>query len=536
MLYFIPAWYENNQWCEHEQCWQERRMHTEFDDTVKHIQLFHRKHPHPYQILLLSYAPNFRHFLHRQSVYHAPYWSCFDAIQEIQREKTMVLSFHNLTWPEDIEYLHTPYVVVAMRKGVKYAQVEFGEDGNMIRIEMYKGNQVYRRNIYDDRGFVSSTILYENGEPVYQDYLMENGEWKLRHFLREGRVEVNPKHPDYLLSFPDEKMKNRFSQLQYDSLEQVIQEVFAAYAEHTPSSAAFCIAMHEQHAKLLQNVLTGKRKTVLSFYLDRYEPEKHPETLQMMRKADYIITDSKEASGRIIGMDGRLSSKITDITPYDTRVDLGISQQLSVQKILVPVDGLSENMLSQLILCFGKYLPTNDRVRIHLFTRDAGYERPRYLLQYVKTQLNEGGMREDWVSVADETKDEMNLLEEESPLRFFVEQCVDELSVSKCMREQRVIVDMRKHPELYLQISAISMGIPQIVCTRTQFVEDRKNGLIIKKVSSLPKALDFYLGGLANWNQAVVASYELGQKFSTNVLIEKWKEVIAGVVDENVKN
>lgn len=83
MLYFIPAWYENDQWCEHEQCWQERRMHTEFDDTVKHIQLFHRNHPHPYQILLLSYAPNFRHFLHRQSVYHAPYWSCFDAIQEI---------------------------------------------------------------------------------------------------------------------------------------------------------------------------------------------------------------------------------------------------------------------------------------------------------------------------------------------------------------------------------------------------------------------------------------------------------------------
>ena len=536
MLYFIPAWYENNQWCEHEQCWQERRMHTEFDDTVKHIQLFHRKHPHPYQILLLSYAPNFRHFLHRQSVYHAPYWSCFDAIQEIQREKTMVLSFHNLTWPEDIEYLHTPYVVVAMRKGVKYAQVEFGEDGNMIRIEMYKGNQVYRRNIYDDRGFVSSTILYENGEPVYQDYLMENGEWKLRHFQREGRVEVNPKHPDYLLGLPDEKIKNRFSRLQYDSLEQVIQEVFAAYAEHTPSSAAFCIAMHEQHATLLQNVLTGKRKTILSFYLDRYEPEKHPETLQMMRKADYIITDSKEASGRIIGMDGRLSSKITDITPYDTRVDLGISQQLSVQKILVPVDGLSENMLSQLILCFGKYLPTNDRVRIHLFTRDAGYERPRYLLQCVKTQLIEAGMREDWVSVADETKDEMNLLEEESPIRFFVEQCVDELSVSKCMKEQRIIVDMRKMPELYLQISAISMGIPQIVCTRTQFVEDRKNGLIIKTVSSLPKALDFYLGGLANWNQAVVASYELGQKFSTNVLIDKWKEVIAGVDDENVKN
>ena len=78
----------------------------------------------------------------------------------------MVLSFHNLIWPEDIEYLHTPFVVVAMRKGAKYAEIEFGEDGNMIRIEMYKDDQVCRRNIYDDRGFLSSTILYEDGEPL----------------------------------------------------------------------------------------------------------------------------------------------------------------------------------------------------------------------------------------------------------------------------------------------------------------------------------------------------------------------------------
>ena len=65
-------------------------MHTEFDDTVKQIQLFHRNKVYPYQILLLSFSPNFRHFLHRQGVYHAPYWSCFDAIQEVKRKKAVL--------------------------------------------------------------------------------------------------------------------------------------------------------------------------------------------------------------------------------------------------------------------------------------------------------------------------------------------------------------------------------------------------------------------------------------------------------------
>ena len=37
MLYFIPAWYQQNKWRESEQSWHTRRMHTEFDDTVKQV-------------------------------------------------------------------------------------------------------------------------------------------------------------------------------------------------------------------------------------------------------------------------------------------------------------------------------------------------------------------------------------------------------------------------------------------------------------------------------------------------------------------
>ena len=93
MLHFIPAWYQQDLWCENEQSWTKRRMHTEFDDTVKQVQLFHRNRFYPYQIMLLSFAPNFRHFLHRQGIFHAPYWSCFDAVQEVRREKSRAFVF-----------------------------------------------------------------------------------------------------------------------------------------------------------------------------------------------------------------------------------------------------------------------------------------------------------------------------------------------------------------------------------------------------------------------------------------------------------
>ena len=169
MLYFIPAWYQQNKWKELEQSWHTRRMHTEFDDTVKQVQMFHRSGMHDFKILLLSHTPNFRHFLHRQGVLHASYWSCFDAIQEVTKKNAVVFSFHNLKWPEGIEFVYTPFVVVAYLNNEKYAQIEFGEAGNPIEVDMYQRGLLSKKNIYDDRGFVSAIEVYQQGQIVYTD-------------------------------------------------------------------------------------------------------------------------------------------------------------------------------------------------------------------------------------------------------------------------------------------------------------------------------------------------------------------------------
>ena len=526
MLYFIPAWYRQDQWRENEQKWYMRRMHTEFDDTVKQIQLFHRNEVYPYRIMLLSSAPNFRHFLHRQSVYHAPYWSCFDAIQEIRRKKAVVLSFHNLNWPPHIEFIYTPFVVLAMLHGVRYAQLEFGEDGNLIQIDMYEGGKLRRKNVYDDRGFISSTILYENEQPFRQDYLMENGVWKLRHFLQDGHVEINPKASDYLLVYQERERTIPFLHLSYDSLDQVIQEVLLSYLDLTEEDDLFCVAMHERHAALIRETLKG-RKTILSFFEDRFDLGKHPEMLPMVEQADYVIADSQENLNLIKGQIQN-PVQIKNITPFDSRVDFGISQQLNVQKILVPVDNLEDEVFAELIRALGMYLHENKNAQIHLLTRQAEYDRKPRLLSKTRECLKRAGMEEAWAAEEKRPTGAENNLDdgEQIPVRFFVEQCVDELSVSKCMREQRLVVDMRNMTEVYLRINAISVGIPQIIRKKTQFVEHGKNGFVIEGTAQIPELLDFYLGSLTNWNEAMVYSYEVGKKYTTDVLLREWKEVI----------
>ena len=76
------------------------------------------------------------------------------------------------------------------------------------------------------------------------------------------------------------------------------------------------------------------------------------------------------------------------------------------------------------------------------------------------------------------------------------------------------------------------MGIPQIIYRETEFVEDGKNGVVLKDFEGIGAAVSSYLDNLPNWNEAMVYSYELSKKYTTAVLIEKWKEVI-NIVGDN---
>ena len=229
---------------------------------------------------------------------------------------------------------------------------------------------------------------------------------------------------------------------------------------------------------------------------------------------------------------GEKIENMIDISPYDSRMDFGISEQLMVQKILVPVDDLPEERFKALILALADYLGQNENAMIHIFTRKADYDLPNRLLNKIADIVEAEGY-DRRIVIPDEKEDstaENNLEEdleeaEELPVRFFVEQCVDELSVSKCIREQRIMIDMRHNPDLYLQINCISSAIPQIVRRETQYMKNGYNGFVLKEFDRIPYALDYFLGSLANWNQAKVYSYDIAQKFTTKHLLAKWKMV-----------
>lgn len=128
-----------------------------------------------------------------------------------------------------------------------------------------------------------------------------------------------------------------------------------------------------------------------------------------------------------------------------------------------------------------------------------------------------------------------NLIDSVGQVRsvFSVAQCVDEMSVSRTLREQRRVVDLQQIPDQFLQIAAMSMGIPQITAMETDYMKDGRNGLVIRDIVDLPDALDTFLSSIANYNKAQIASYDLGDQFTTDKLVKAWKEVLQSVEDNS---
>lgn len=524
MFYFIPAWYLKNEWKEDEQLWYRRRMKTETDDTVKQIQLFHRNEICDHKILLLSYAPNFRHFLHRQSAFRVPYWSVFDAMQEVRRKKQALLSFHNLKWPKNTEFVYTMFTILAMVNNERYASIEFGEYGNPIQIDLYRNGQISRKNIYDDRGFLSCTSVYENGVRAYDQYLTEKGVWKLCRFA-DGHVTVNPRSSQYLISTSRGEVRLPFAKAAYGSMEEVIEEVFTAGLRTTEDSDIFCAAAQQQHLPLLDRVLAG-RKTIYSVFEHRLPLNEQQAAI--LSRARYLVADSEENLELLSGRGELAGVAKVNIPPYDAREDRGISQQLKVQKILLPVDHLRPETLEAAVRSIAGYLSQNEYARVHLFTRNAAFDAKEVLLKQVSGILERHGYPPGWAKRQSGNRAEV-VLEEEVPILFAVEQCVGEMAVNKCMREQRVLVDLADKPDLFLQICCIGMGIPQILKNATEYMRPGKNGRLNTDISKLGEDLAYYLESLSNWNQAVIHSHELGKSHTTQYLIDQWKGVIVDI-------
>ena len=230
MYSFIPSWYEGTgEWHAHITPWYQKAQSYEFDDTVNQLRMF-RDAGEETELLCLAFFPNLRRFLHRQNLYPIAYWSVFDEMQNITLRTPAVFSYLELPWPEDVEWVYLPSRAVAIRREQTYADVEFTEDGTLCWVEYYEKGEAVRRDLYDDRGFCSSSVFFRDHEKLRQEYYDAQGKLRFTLNCTTGGVQVS------------ENARGDFKRRFYPFPKEMIREKLEAFLMRHPDREAVVIA------------------------------------------------------------------------------------------------------------------------------------------------------------------------------------------------------------------------------------------------------------------------------------------------------
>lgn len=157
--------------------------------------------------------------------------------------------------------------------------------------------------------------------------------------------------------------------------------------------------------------------------------------------------------------------------------------------------------------------------------KDITSKTPKWLSDIVKekNELYNEEQRTLSEEMADVLEEEMEFIK-----IIKIESVLFEEDLIRAMSQLRVVIDLGDEPDLYLQISAISAGVPQINMIETDYVTPNVNGLIIPSSSNMIQALDYFLLSLKNWNYSYASSIKLVDEFSSTKIIREVDRLIKG--------
>lgn len=519
MFYFVPAWYSTDStWGGNTPPWFRVFTQMSFDDTVNQLKMF-RNAEEDTTLLVLNYQPQLRYFLHNQDLLGVDYYSFFDDIQNISSQSVKSLHFRDLNWPKGTRFVYTPFMTVARRLDKDLAHITQAENGNLLDVLMFQNEKPHRRYLFDDRGFVSSIIRYDNdGQEKSQRFLNERGVWQFELDLTPAQtgIRINP--------FSDKS----FAQEHYVNLEDLMLERLYFINQKITSEDTIIIAAEERHNTLLA-LSFAQQRLVYSFFQNRYSFTDSQKFKEEFSNATLLVSDSKSTYQELEDFLQGLDLGITHVSLpiFDSRLRLGSSQTMKRLNIYFFIDTISKEELMRYLFIILRVMEENPNIYLRLvsYRPNSNMDELKKAIYYIiKEHFNEDAFIElENLDKGENAVDEQ--LEEAMP-RIETYIMRTETEIIKNLDSVRLILDLGQEPDLFNQIAGISAGIPQINSVETDFVDHNKNGKIITTDEELEKALHFYFDGLANWNQSLVYSVQKMADYTSGRLLARWKKIL----------
>ncbi|MFR0514747.1 accessory Sec system protein Asp1 [Limosilactobacillus mucosae] len=514
MKYFVPAW--KNELDD----WAFAVDHLKFDDAINNLKIFMRNDAQCGAIVS-EYVPQLTAQLNEAGLAPDTLLTVFDLVQGVgDTQARQILDLPDFNWPRGTWFEYDPFRVVAYCDDQKIAQVIFNARGQILRIERFEHGRHFQDLIMDSRGWVSCLQNYdEQAQLIERLFLNPAGSWRVKERVADGRVFVNPW---FAKDFTRAEYQDRQALID-DFLPQLIKQNLDVKQDEIIFTAA-----DQQRAKL-SFFKSFKTAVVISRW--------HAFANFLPRLGDFtgkLVTDSAAVDARVHELLG--DDRETLLLPiFSAQFHLGHSQEQLEQTILLVVNDLTSAELRDVL---ARLLARLDQARFNENLKLVSYDDdllshaeeiikefaqdryPLVMLNPTPEQLKPNADVQD----ADLTPD-MEDLQTAQPIPINTKRITRPKDLLTILDTTRVLVDLSAAPDDFIQMAAVSVGVPQINRAASELVTHQQNGLRIKQLSQLDQALDYYLGSMKHWNEALVSSVALINRYSDEMIMNAWQNL-----------
>lgn len=502
MKYFIPAWYIGDKWWQSHSrpYYDELYNKSEFDDLVSLMGMYYQNEKN-FEIIILNHFSDLRTFLYRNQLFECSYWSVFDEIQIISSTEPRPIDFRDLDWLNHSNVIYTPYVIRCEISATSYKTIHFSPTGYIIWIETFESHQKVSRAVYDDRGFISQIHYFKDRERI--DFLTEAGDVVMTEYGDTYEVKIHEKH------------HHRFKLTQYTSMDVIIQEFLEA---HINEQTHVIAASDVRHNNIINSIIDSEKLTYSVF--DKRNTFNLKETIASMRHAKHWLVGLKKNERLLLPENHALMR----ITPFNTQVITNKSNELYDSYIGFNIDGIDKVRVLKVIKILYEFMKNNKNMKVTLITRENSSH---------YTYLNE--VIEDINQYFLDLDDNYDLLTEENKQKKKVIELLSlpfENDIIEHMKHLRILIDLNHEPDLFMQICCISVGIPQVNLTETDYVKDSINGIVVHQDEEVMMALNYYLTVLKHWNESFAYNVQISEYYASNIIIKHLNQFMEGEYDE----
>ncbi|WP_125768967.1 accessory Sec system protein Asp1 [Lapidilactobacillus wuchangensis] len=521
MFYLIPTWSNDT-------------LDLGYDAILNQLQMLISEEK-PVTLLTTTFLPNLSLQLNQFGLLTCPYWQALDEIQGIQITVGKPLALEDLPLNPDWERVYMPGGVSLYAGDQLMATVKMFANLVVSHVTYYHDNQPTQINSYDSRGFLTRRTQIADHQTT--ELFNAWGEIVLTIDDVQGeQVQIA------------KAAQSRFSKSTYPTLAAVVAEVTTQFLNDCALNQPVALIAPLNH-DILPLTTQLQKSWPLRYLWDR-EPLRNLEQFpQILQNPIPMALPSRQAEQQLTLFTQQRHAPLPPtklISPFASSLALGDSNSLEQQLIFWHVTNMPATRLQELTrTIIHEVLTATDVGLVVNVTNDQLVQATQTVInqeiqQFYDIDLNSPDYL--WVQRYLQARQEHKLMQsmaEEAKIRSQAKQWPKLIKVAgvsariqinrnttiafykKQLQQARILVDLAAEPNVYLQVQAVSAGIPQINTAESQFVEHQKNGYLITRDSQLTAALDYFLKSLNHWNEALVANVDKIQQFSSEALVEQ---------------